>query len=325
MTAHFLILFAALLADRRIGDPDELWRRVPHPVVAFGASISALDGFFNRAADAPAARRRNGWLAIAALLLASILVGALVARALDRLGGVGVVVETVVVAVFLAQKSLADHVARVAAGLREDGLAGGRKAVAMIVGRDPAMLDEAGVCRAAIESLAENFADGVVAPVFWYAVAGLPGLLAYKMLNTADSMIGHKSPRHLDFGRGAAKLDDLANWPAARLSALLIALAAVMAFGRRAGKRAMTTALGDAGLHRSPNAGWPEAAMAGALGVALAGPRVYGGVVVREAMINASGRQPAGPADIAAALTVFGHACGVLAALVLVVAGFSAV
>ena len=148
---------------------------------------------------------------------------------------------------------------RVADALREEGLGGGREAVSMIVGRDPQTLDEAGVCRAAIESLAENFADGVVAPAFWYAVLGLPGLVAYKMLNTADSMIGHKNPRHLDFGRGAALLDDAANWPAARLSALLIGLAAAASSGLAGGRRAIGTAFRDAGLHRSPNAGWPEA------------------------------------------------------------------
>lgn len=320
MTAHFLILFLALVLDRWIGDPDWLWRRVPHPVVGFGAAISAFDRAFNVPSDPPAVRRRNGWLVISVLLLAALLVGAAIDSLLASLGLFGLLAEVAIVAVFLAQKSLADHVGRVADALRRDGLGGGRRAVAMIVGRDPDRLDEAGVCRAAIESLAENFADGVVAPAFWYALLGLPGLLAYKMLNTADSMIGHKTPRHLDFGRGAAKLDDLANWPAARLSALAIALAAAIRDGRLAGRRALATALTDAGLHRSPNAGWPEAAMAGALGVALAGPRVYHGAVVSEPMLNAAGRQDAGVADIEAGLQVFSRACGALAVFALLLA-----
>lgn len=320
MAAHFLILFLALVLDRLVGDPDWLWRRVPHPVVGFGAAISLLDETFNIAGDPPETRRRNGWLAISVLLLASLLAGSIVEGILGHLGLPGWLVEIVIVAVFLAQKSLAQHVGRVADALRREGLGAGRRAVAMIVGRDPDKLDEAGVSRAAIESLAENFADGVVAPAFWYAVLGLPGLLAYKMLNTADSMIGHKTPHHIDFGRGAAKLDDIANWPAARLSALLIALAAATRDGRPAGRRAFAMARTDAGLHRSPNAGWPEAAMAAALGVALAGPRVYHGVAVREPMINAAGRRGAGVADIEAGLGMFRRACTLLAVFVLVLA-----
>lgn len=323
MVVRFAILFLALLLDRWLGDPDWLWRRVPHPVAAFGAAIAAFDRGFNSKADPPATRRRKGWLAIVVLLLASLVAGLLIDQLLRQIGWIGAGIEVVLVAVFLAQKSLADHVARVAVALRREGLGGGRRAVSMIVGRDPQTLDEAGVARAAIESLAENFADGIVAPSLWYAVLGLPGILAYKMLNTADSMIGHRTPRHLDFGRGAAKLDDLANWPAARLSALLIALAALWRGGRRSGRRAISTALTDAGLHRSPNAGWPEAAMAGSLDIALAGPRVYGGMLVREPLINAAGGRQAGVADIERALTVFAAACSALAALVLVISVLS--
>ena len=220
--------------------------------------------------------------------------------------------EIAIVAIMLAQKGLADHVTRVAKELRKDGLAGGRLAVSLIVGRDPESLDESGICRAAIESLAENFSDGVVAPAFWYAIFGLPGLLAYKMLNTADSMIGHKSSRHRDFGRAAARLDDAANWPAARLTALIIAVAAAFTRGRQASGRALRAALMDAGLHRSPNAGWPECAMAGAVGLALAGERNYDGVVVREPMLNAVGRRTAHPTDIDTAIRVFYAGCSVL-------------
>jgi adenosylcobinamide-phosphate synthase len=186
----------------------------------------------------------------------------------------------------------------------------------MIVGRDPNTLDQSGVCRAAIESLSENFADGVVAPVFWYAAAGLPGLLAYKMLNTADSMIGHKNERFIDFGWASARLDDLANWPAARLSAVLIAAASIMQLGVAAGRRSLSAALRDSGLHRSPNSGWPESAMAGALDLQLAGPRVYGGVRVSEPMMHAAGRSEAALADIVSGVSVFYAACSILAALV---------
>lgn len=325
MTQHLLILFIALVLDRRIGDPDWLWRRLPHPVAGFGRAISLLEGMFNRAEEPPAARRRIGWLVIALLLLASFVAGVALQRVLQFVGPLGALVEILLVAVFLAQKSLAEHVERVAEALRSDGLAAGRRAVSMIVGRDPQRLDAAGVCRAAIESLAENFADGVVAPAFWYAVLGLPGLLAYKMLNTADSMIGHKNRRYLDFGRGAALLDDIANWPAARLSALLISSAAGVLIAPAAGRRAIGAALRDANLHRSPNAGWPEAAMAGALDLALAGPRAYGGVAVFEPMLNAAGRRSAQPADIRRALALFWHAATALALLVLLLAGLAAI
>jgi adenosylcobinamide-phosphate synthase len=186
----------------------------------------------------------------------------------------------------------------------------------MIVGRDPEALDESGVSRAAIESLAENFSDGIVAPALWYALFGLPGLLAYKMLNTADSMIGHLNERHRDFGRAAARLDDFANWPAARLSALLIAAGAGLSRGVPAMRRAAETALTDSGLHRSPNAGWPEAAMAGATGLALAGPRQYGGELVMEASLHAAGHRQAGSVDIFSALRVFLRACDSLVVLV---------
>ena len=217
----------------------------------------------------------------------------------------------------LAHKSLSDHVIRVAQGLRQDGLAGGRRAVSMIVGRDPETLDEPAVCRAAIESLAENFSDGVVAPAFWYALLGLPGLLAYKMLNTADSMIGHKSPKYLAFGWASARLDDLANLPAARLSALFVAAGAWWRFDRRRARNALDTAFRDHGLHRSPNSGWPEAAMAGALDIQLAGPRIYGGAVVDEPMLNGAGSPVANLIDIEDGVHVFHGAGAALLALVL--------
>lgn len=309
---HLAILTLALLADRLIGDPEWLWDRVPHPVVAFGAAISTADRWGNSDADSDSIRRRNGLISIVILLVLAIISGILLVWLFSTLGVVGWLLEIAVVAILLAQKGLADHVTRVATDLREGGLAGGRAAVSRIVGRDPESLDESGICRAAIESLAENFSDGVVAPAFWYAILGLPGLLAYKLLNTADSMIGHKSPRYHDFGRAAARLDDAANWPAARLSALIIAVAAAFTQGRRAAELALRAALRDAGLHRSPNAGWPECAMAGAVDLALAGERNYDGVVVREPMLNAAGKRSAQPADIDTAVRVFYASCAVL-------------
>jgi adenosylcobinamide-phosphate synthase len=313
---HPAVLLIALIVDRIIGDPDWLWRRISHPVVLFGHAIGFADRKFNRPTDRAGKRRRNGNVAIAVLLIGAAIIGGVLASLFARLGLVGTVLEVIVVAVFLAQKSLADHVEAVARGLRNGGLAGGRMAVSMIVGRDPEALDESGVSRAAIESLAENFSDGIVAPALWYALFGLPGLLAYKMLNTADSMIGHLNERHRDFGRAAARLDDFANWPAARLSALLIAAGAGLSRGVPAMRRAAETALTDSGLHRSPNAGWPEAAMAGATGLALAGPRQYGGELVMEASLHAAGHRQAGSVDIVSALRVFLRACDSLVVLV---------
>ncbi|MCL6707791.1 adenosylcobinamide-phosphate synthase CbiB [Pseudomonas sp. R2.Fl] len=316
---HLVILFAALLLDRFVGDPPQFWQRVRHPVVLFGAAISFFDARWNRD-EVPAEQRRlNGLVAITILLVGSALAGLALHGILSLFHWLGFVVEILIVAVLLAQKSLADHVAAVADGLRRGGLDGGRQAVSMIVGRDPKTLDEPGVCRAAIESLAENFADGVVAPAFWYAIAGLPGLLAYKMLNTADSMIGHKNPKYLAFGWASARLDDLANWPAARLSLLIVSAGALLSSGRTAMGRAFAVGRRDAGLHRSPNSGWPEAGFAGALDLSLAGPRVYGGDLVSEPMINGAGRGDASAADIDRALGLFWASCTVTAGLVALV------
>jgi adenosylcobinamide-phosphate synthase len=210
----------------------------------------------------------------------------------------------------LAQRSLHDHVARVAEGLEQGGLAKGRKAVAMIVGRNPESLDEAGVARAAIESLAENFSDGVVAPAFWLGLGGLPGIALYKAANTADSMIGHKSERHLAFGWAAARFDDLINLPASRLTALLLVAAAALDADADAGA-AFWAVRRDAAHHRSPNAGWPEAAMAGALGLRLAGPRIYGQTRVEDGWMG-DGRAEANADDIWRALRLYRRACGLM-------------
>ncbi|UWM83883.1 adenosylcobinamide-phosphate synthase CbiB [Rhizobium sp. SRDI969] len=312
---NLLVLLLALLLDRIVGDPQWLWSRMPHPVVVFGAAISYADRQLNPASLTSSQRRMNGIAAILALLLLTVAAGFVFNRFFALFGLVGILLETGLVAIFLAQKSLADHVAAVALALRDEGLAGGRAAVSRVVGRDPETLDEPAVCRAAIESLAENFSDGVVAPALWYAVFGLPGLFAYKMLNTADSMIGHKSEKYIDFGWAAARLDDVANWPAARLSILLIAGGAWIRRGTSAGREAIRVAMRDGALHRSPNSGRPEAAMAGALNVQLAGPRIYGGVIVREPMINDAGRDMATSGDVEDGVSVFYASCMVLAGI----------
>lgn len=308
-----LILLVALAVDAMVGDPDAIWRRVPHPVACMGALIARLDAAWNRPEATAAKRKAAGVAALAVILCVAIAVGA-VAEAMLRALPWHTWTIGVVAAVLLAQNSLYVHVARVAEAFATGGIAEARRAVAMIVGRDPESLDEAGICRAAIETAAENFSDGVVAPAFWFAVLGLPGLAAYKAVNTADSMIGHLSERHRDFGWAAARCDDLLNLVPARLAGLLVAAAAPLAGGTPL--TALTTMLRDARLHRSPNAGWPEAAMAGALGLALAGPRRYGTRVVDDPFLHAEGRREATPGDIRRALRVMIGAWLGLAAIV---------
>ena len=226
----------------------------------------------------------------------------------------GLIGAAILASTLIAQRSLHQHVARVADALERDGLRGGREAVSQLVGRDTETLDEAGIARAAIESLAENFSDGVVAPVFWMIIAGLPGAAIYKAVNTADSMIGHQSQRYQAFGWAAARLDDVLNLPASRLSALLITAAAAMTKGHSA-PAAWRAVCRDAPRHLSPNAGYPEAAMAGALGLALGGPRAYGGVRVEGAFLG-DGRRAAQTADIRAALGLYRCADAILIAII---------
>lgn len=307
------ILCLALVLDALIGDPPGLWNRLPHPVVLFGTLIGWGEARWNQPEAGDADRRRGGVLLLVLLLFTAALTGWLLHRMLSFVS-YGWLLEAAVASIFLAQRSLHDHVAAVAHAFETDGLPGARRAVSMIVGRDPEQLDEGGVSRAAIETAAENFSDGVVAPAFWYLLAGLPGLLAYKALNTADSMIGHKNARYLEFGWAAARLDDLANLIPARFSAVLIWAAAFVTPGADA-RSSVRATLRDARLHRSPNAGWPEGAMAGALGVRLAGPRVYGGKTVDDSWMGAGGAD-AGMGDIRRALVLFRLACGALILLV---------
>lgn len=326
MLAHLVILAVALFVDARIGYSDAVYQRIGHPVTWIGRMIATLDQAWNVEGASFAARKAAGVAALVVIVaipgLAAQQIGWILTAAF---GGAGLVLLGVLAASLIAQKSLADHVARVADGL-DQGLEQGREAVSHIVGRDPASLDEAGVARAAIESLAENYSDGVVAPAFWLGVAGLPGIVIYKAINTADSMIGHRTPRHEAFGWAAARVDDLVNLPASRLAALFLVGAAATLPG--ADPRAAWAAVRrDAAKHRSPNAGWPEAAMAGALGLRLAGPRVYAGVRVDDAHMG-DGRAEATAADIRRALALYRRALvlqavvvGMLLTVALVVEG----
>ena len=292
---------AALLLEAAAGYPGWLFRAIRHPVVWIGALIGWMDRAWNRDGLPPTVRRRRGVLAVGVLILASMVPAALLQGVLPW------PVTALLACTLLAQRSLHSFVAAVGTALDTGGLPAGRQAVAHIVGRNPDTLDEAAVIRAAIESLAENFSDGVVAPAFWLLLGGLPGLAAYKAINTADSMIGHLTPRHRSFGWAAARLDDWINLPASRLSVLWILGAACLLPGASP-QGAIDAVRRDAGQHRSPNAGWPEAAVAGALGLRLAGPRTYGTVRVEDAWMG-NGRADAAPADLQRALALYRIAC----------------
>jgi adenosylcobinamide-phosphate synthase len=294
-----MTLVLALLLDAAFGEPRALWDRLPHPAVLMGRAVDWTDRRLNDRT------RGRGVLALLLLAGGAGVLGLLLHAAL------GALAEVVLGAILLAQRSLVEHVRDVARALRLSP-GEGRRMVARIVGRDTGGMDEAAVARAAIESAAENFSDGVVAPAFWFAVAGLPGLLIYKVVNTADSMIGHRTPRHEAFGWAAARADDALNWIPARLSALLIRLAG--------GRGAWSAIAADARLHRSPNAGWPEAAMARALGVALAGPRSYHGRMQAFPFVHPEGRHAIGAPEIEAATAVLWRAWGLLLAAALLLA-----
>ena len=298
------------MVEAWLGYPNRLFARIGHPVTWIGAVIARLDRRLNRDTEPPRTRRAKGFVAIAMVLALAIAAAiALQAVAFATLPAIAALLVTGLVASScLAQRSLDTHVRAVAAALETQSLAEARRAVGMIVGRDTAALDEAGVARAAIESLAENFADGIVAPAVWLALGGLPGGIAYKAVNTADSMIGHRTPRHAAFGFAAAKLDDLVNWPAARLAALWLALAAAILPDTSA-RAAWRVTRRDARGHASPNAGWPEAAMAGALGVTLGGSRVYAGRLVEDATMG-DRLAAADATTIRRALRVYRLACG---------------
>jgi len=316
-THTLLILVAALALDAAFGYPDWIYQRLGHPVSWLGSLIAALDKRLNKESETNEARRMAGVLAVVILVAAT----GFVAWLIERLAGqslIGGIVVAVLASTLIASRSLYEHVSAVARALDEDGLAGARVAVGRIVGRNPQSLDEGGVARAAIESLAENASDGVVAPVFWFAFLGLPGLAVYKAINTADSMIGHRTKRHEAFGWAAARLDDLVNLPASRLTGLLFAAAALFVPGASpaAALEAMSR---DASKHRSPNAGWAESAMAGALDFKLNGPKIYGDVRVEDAFMG-NGRRDLTADDIDAALRLAMIAWGIMVATLLALA-----
>ncbi|VIO71866.1 Cobalamin biosynthesis protein CobD [Bradyrhizobium ivorense] len=298
--------------DALIGWPNWLFARVGHPVTWLGSLIDAVDGGWNRSSDPPALRRAAGVAGALLVIALAVAVGWAVQTALGS-GWVRVIVVGILAWPLVALRSLHDHVAAVAHPLASGDIAGARAAVSQIVGRDPTTLDDAGIARAAIESLAENASDGIVAPVFWGAVFGLPGIVGYKAINTLDSMIGHRTERHEAFGWAAARIDDVANLIPARLTGVLFVLLSAQP------AQAWSCMLRDARRHRSPNAGWPEAAMAGALGVRLSGPRIYHGSTADEPWLNEGARDP-DAADISAGLKLYRRAMLLLAGVFVVLA-----
>lgn len=298
---HFEMLCLVMLIDAALGEPNWLWGRIGHPAMWMGRAIDWCESRTNKGGG----RRVKGAGVMFLLVITALLVGGLV-KLLPDYG----VLEVLGGAALLAHRSLIDHVRDVRRALGES-IEAGRLAVARIVGRDVSTLDESGVARAAIESGAENFSDGVIAPAFWFLLLGLPGILAYKIINTADSMIGHRSERYAQFGWAAARLDDLVNWVPARLTGLLIC-----ASGNP--KEAFDVMRHDADLHASPNAGWPEAAMAGSLNIALGGPRSYAGEMVQLAWMNSFGRRVLDRADIGAAVMRLWRAWAIVLAAIFV-------
>jgi adenosylcobinamide-phosphate synthase len=306
----------AVLVERFVGYPDSVFRIIGHPVQWIGALISWLEERLNTTPHISIEGKLRGAATVVALLAVVVIPAWMLADVLSRFSW-GWIVEALIATAFIAQKSMRDHVVDVVHAL-SSSLAAGRLSVAKIVGRDTTQLDESGVAKAALESLAENTADGIVAPVFWFAVLGLPGLVAYKAINTADSMIGHKSEKYLHFGFAAAKLDDLVNLPASRLTALFFATAAALN-SSNAGMRALIAAWRDAGKHRSPNAGWPEAAMAGAMGVRFGGPRNYEGEHV-DLPFMGEGRDQFSSGDITSGLVIYDRSLWIMLAVAIVLA-----
>ncbi len=283
MTATVVAIAMAL--DAVLGEPKWLWSRAPHPAVLMGRLIGACDTRFN---DGPA-QRVKGTLVMAALAVGAAVLGWVI----DAIPDFGIL-PILIGAILIAQKSLCDHVSAVADALRVS-TENGRASVAMIVGRDTSDMTPSDVSRSAIESAAENLSDGIIAPVFWFLIAGPPGLLVYKITNTADSMIGYRTPRHEKFGWAAARFDDVLNWVPARITALLIALCHNTLSSLHIIRR-------DAPLHRSPNAGYPETAMAVAIDVSLAGPRSYDGKKQDFPFVHPEGAATLTPAHIDAAV-----------------------
>lgn len=298
-------MLLALTIDAVLGWPQAIHARIGHPVTWIGALISVLDKNFNRDDSSDATRRAAG-VGVALTIIAVVAGVAWACAAMLPSGWPGLILAAILAWPLVAARSMHDHVDAVARPLLAGDLPAARQAVSMIVGRDPSQLDAAGIARAATESLAENTSDGIVAPLFWGAVFGLPGIAAYKAINTLDSMIGHRTPRYEAFGWAAARIDDVANLMPARLTGLLFAVVSARP------RTALATMWRDAGHHRSPNAGWPEAAMAGALGIRLSGPRIYEGQLSQEPWLNGEAPDPTA-ADLKRALALYRRAMLVLA------------
>ena len=304
MTLHFAAAALALLIERLFGYPKPLYDKIGHPVEWIGTILKKLETLLHDPEAEPLQARLRGVAALLALLLIVVIPAVLIASILSTFK-FGWIIEALLATALIAQHSLYEHVNAVRKGL-DTSLPEGRKAVAKIVGRDPAALDESGVVKGALESLAENASDGIVAPVLWYALLGLPGIVAYKAINTADSVIGHKSERYIYFGWAAARLDDLINLPASRLTGFLFAAAAAWNDKER-GKIALQAMWRDAPKHQSPNAGWPESALAASLGVKFGGPRSYDGSRVNLPWMG-EGRETLNRDDIRKGLRLYGTA-----------------
>ncbi|MBS35983.1 MAG: cobalamin biosynthesis protein CobD [Thiotrichales bacterium] len=316
---EFHIVLAAMAVDAVVGDPPWLYKRVPHPVVVMGSAIEFLERMLNRA-HSTAWRYVAGGLCFVLVTSSALLAAMVIDRVLIEPYELGWLLEAVIASTLLAFRSLYDHVRRVADGLGSS-LEEARAAVSHVVGRDPDSLDESGAARAAIESVAENFSDAVVVPVFWYVIAGLPGLFVYKAINTLDSMIGHQSERQAAFGFVSAKVDDLVNLIPARIAGLYFVAAASIMPGA-SGVRALRVMWRDASKHRSPNAGWQEAAVAGALDLALAGPRIYPDEIVDDAWMG-DGESQIGKQAVHASLRLYLIAGALVAVTLLVLAWLS--
>jgi adenosylcobinamide-phosphate synthase len=300
----------ALLVERFAGYPEALFERIGHPVVWIGKFITWLDLKLNRAGADSKEGRLRGVIATAALILAAFIPAWIISQLLSTIR-VGWIVEALIATSLIAHKSMRDHLRHVLRAF-DKSLPHARLAVARIVGRDCTSLDESGIARAALESLAENTSDGIVAPVFWYALLGLPGIAVYKAINTADSMIGHKSEKYLHFGWASARLDDLVNLPCSRLTGVLFAAAKPSRF-----EEIFAVMRRDAPKHGSPNAGWPEAAMAAALDVEFGGPRSYQGETVSLPTMG-EGRAILNRDDIRRGLRLFSRAMWILFAAMLI-------
>lgn len=301
-----MTLIFAMLLDAAAGEPRWLWNRIPHPAVLMGRLIGWCDAKFNKGAH----KRLMGFMTIAELSIAAAAVGWVIQLF------PGYILDVLVLAILLAQRSLVDHVQAVGDALRLS-LGDGRRSVAMIVGRDTRSMDEPAVARSAIESAAENLSDGVIAPIFWFAVAGLPGLLVYKIANTADSMIGYRTPKHEEFGWASARFDDLLNLIPARLTAVLIWLVTT--------RPNLIAIAKEAPMHRSPNAGWPEAAMAHGLNIALSGPRSYDGEIKDYPLVNGDGERILTADDVDRAVTVLWKTWALAMAIAVLIAAILAI